>query len=290
MKILPLVQFIAVLAFAPLVSGVIAKVKNFLRMRRGQSVFQPYYNLAKLMGKGEVVSEAASWIFRAAPYVLFASALAGLLLVPLVIIGSDFSGDCLALIFVLSLGRFFMALAALDTASAFGGMGSSREMFISGLAEPAACMAFFAVSLHAKTTIIAQMGQAGFHFSSLGACVALFLVALAETSRIPIDNQETHLELTMIHEAMILEYSGKRLALIEVSSYIRQMIWFCLIGLLLFPAAGMAGMWAVIAGLAVVTACVEVSVAKMRLFRAMDYFGLVFVLSLLAAMGAVFGV
>ncbi|MGE5307532.1 MAG: respiratory chain complex I subunit 1 family protein [Deltaproteobacteria bacterium] len=283
-------QIAAVIMLSPLVSGVITKIKNDLRMRKGQGILQPYYNLAKLMGKDEVVSETASWIFKAAPFVIMASSLAGLFLVPLAVPARDFPGDCLALIFVLGLGRFFMALAALDTASSFGGMGSSREMFISSLAEPAACLAFFTAALPAKTTMIAWMGQGGFHVSALGACCALAMVAIAETSRIPVDNQETHLELTMIHEAMVLEYSGRRLALIEMSSYIRQMVWFSLIAWLVFPAAPAYLFPVKILAIAALVAVLEVSVAKMRLFRAADYFGFAFVLGLISAAAAIFGV
>ena len=290
MKMTAFLQLIAVIILAPLVSGIITRVKNNLRMRKGQGVFQPYYNLFKLSGKNEVISETASWIFTITPFVVFSSSLAGLSIVLLSFSGLDLFGDCLALIFVLGLGRFFLALAALDTAGSFGGMGSSREMFISSLAEPAACLAFFAIALKAKSTFIGQMGLAQGQLSTAGACAALFLVALAETSRIPIDNQETHLELTMIHEAMVLEYSGRRLAVIEFASYLKQMVWFSLIAYLLFPGASPAVFALAIAILALVTAVIEVSVAKMRLFRAVDYFGFAFVLSLLAAAGAIFGV
>ncbi len=283
-----LVSLAVTVALAPLVSGVITKIKNNLRMRRGQSVFQPYYNLAKLFGKEEVRSPAASWIFLVTPAVVFASSLTGLLLVPF---GRQVGalGDCLALIFVLALGRFFMALAALDTSSSFGGMGSSREMFISSLAEPAACMAFFAVAVASNTTAIGKMGQV-FHLSQLAACLALFLVAIAETSRIPVDNQETHLELTMIHEAMVLEYSGRRLALIELASHIKQMVWFGLIAYLLAPRAPAFVLPLEIAGFCVLMAVVEVSVAKMRLFRAVDYLGFGCVVALIGVAGAIAGV
>jgi len=282
-------QLFAALALAPLVSGIIAKVKNNLRTRKGQSVLQPYFNLAKQWGKDEVVSATASWIFRVAPLAFFSSSLAGLLLVLPAFSGTNAPGDCLALIFVLALGRFFMALAALDTGSFFGGMGSSREMFIAGLAEPTVCVAFFAVALQSGSTQFGQMGQA-FSLSRLGACLALFMVSLAETSRIPIDNQETHLELTMIHEAMVLEYSGRSLALIEYSSSVKQLVWFSLIAYLAFPSGSFAFLAAKIVGLAVLVAAIEVSVAKMRLFRAVDYFGFSFVAALLAAAGAIFGI
>ena len=290
MKAMVFLQLIALAILSPLVSGIITVAKNRLRMRRGQSVLQPYFNLMKFSGKSEVISSTASWIFGITPYVVFASSLAALSLVLFSFSGSNPFGDCLALIFVLGLGRFFLALAALDTGSSFGGMGSSREMFVSSLAEPAVCLAFFTIALKTKSTFIGQMGLAGGHLSQLGACAALFLVSLAETSRVPVDNQETHLELTMIHEAMVLEYSGRRLAVLEAASYLKQMVWLCLIGYLLFPAFPPAMFTAGIAALAALTAVIEVTVAKMRLFRVVDYFGFAFALGLLAAAGALFGV
>jgi formate hydrogenlyase subunit 4 len=290
MKTVLILQYLGIIGCAPMVSGVITRVKNNLRMRKGPGILQPYYNLAKLMSKGEVISETASWIFRVAPFAAFSSSAAGLFLVPLVVPGSNLFGDCLTLVFVFSFGRFFMALAALDTSSPFGGMGSSREMFISSLAEPAVCLAFFAAALHARSTLTGAMGWTGLHLSTAGACVSLLLVALAETSRIPVDNQETHLELTMIHEAMVLEYSGRRLAVIELASYIKQVVWFSLIGYLLFPASPAVFFPVKLFGIAVLVAFIEVAVAKMRLFRAVDYFGFAFVVSLLATVGAVLGV
>lgn len=279
-SIIFIIQLVSIIALAPLTSGFIAKIKNNLRMRRGQGVFQPYYNLAKLFAKEEVISENASWIFYAAPFIAFASSAAGLALIPW--------ADVLALIFVLSLGRFFMALAGLDTASAFGGMGSSREMFVASFAELSACLAFYALAARSGSTSIYALGSFGsVHASGVVAVVALIMVSLAETSRIPVDNQETHLELTMIHEAMALEYSGRRLALIELSAHIRQMIWFSLIGHILFPAMFYPVKIALIGGL---VAFIEVALAKMRLLRIVDYFGIASVLGLLAVIGAVMGI
>ncbi len=278
------------IAVSPLLSGLITKLKNNIRMRKGQSVFQPYYNLIKLFSKDEVISENASWIFRSAPFVVMASALAAALLVPVFIIAAPgrAMGDFLALIFIFSLGRFFLALSALDTGSSFGGMGASREMFISSLAEPVAILSVFAVSLRAGSTDISSLG--GVHavsISSVVAAIALLLVTMAETSRVPVDNQETHLELTMVHEAMVLEYSGRSLAIIEMASYIKQMVWFFLIAQVVFP--GFAALPAVIV-IAVAIALVEVSVAKMRLFRVMDFLGFAFVLGVVAIICAILGV
>ena len=298
-------QLLLFIVFAPFLSGLIAKIKNNIRMRKGQSIFQPYYNLIKLFGKGDVVSGTASWIFRAAPFVVFASTLAAAALIPVLIFSSpaNHMGDFLALIFIFALGRFFMALAALDTGSSFGGMGSSREMFISSLVEPALCLVVFAISLgFGSTDISAFSGMHAVPVSSLVAGIALFLIVIAETSRIPVDNQETHLELTMVHEAMVLEYSGRSLALIEMSSYVKQMIWFFLIAQIIFPIplpgfAGLTqlslwGLWylARIIIIAVIVALVEVSVAKMRLFRVVDFLGFAFVLGIIAVVCAIQGV
>ena len=289
-------QTLFLVLFAPLVSGIIKKIKNNLRMRIGAGVLQPYYNLAKLFAKEEVVSYNASWIFRVTPFIVLASSISALLLVPAFVsrISLNSMGDLLLIVFVLALGRFFLALAGLDTGSAFGGMGSSREMFISSLIEPVAVMSIFVVSLNAHSTnpqIISSMPVMA--FSSIIAATALFFVIIAETSRIPVDNQETHLELTMVHEAMVLEYSGRSLALIEMASYIKQIVFFSLIASVIFP-------WGISSGvsmnsffisigayclkitiLCVFISVIEVSVAKMRLFRVVDFASIAFVLSIL---------
>ena len=296
-----ILQLILFIGAAPLLSGIISKIKNNIRMRKGQGILQPYYNLGKLFSKGEVVSETASWIFRVAPFVVLASMLVSAMLIPVFILSSpaNYAGDFLALIFVFALGRFFLALAALDTGSSFGGMGASREMFISSLVEPAFCLAVFAVSLQfGSTDISAFSGMHAVSVSSIVAAITLFLVAIAESSRIPVDNQETHLELTMVHEAMVLEYSGGSLALIEMAAYIKQMILFFLIAQIVLPIGLPTGeiffwvLWylARIFIIAIAVALVEVSVAKMRLFRVADFLGLAFVLGVIAAVCAILGV
>ncbi len=306
MKILVIfIQLVFFILAAPLLSGLITKIKNNIRMRKGQSVFQPYYNLIKLFSKGEVVSETASWIFKAAPFVVFASTLTAAVLIPVFISAGPafYLGDFLALIFIFTLGRFFLSLAALDVGSAFGGMGSSREMFIASFVEPAVCLIAFSLSLQFGTTSIAAWS--GIHPLAVSSCVAataLFLLVLTETSRIPVDNQETHLELTMMHEAMVLEYSGKSLALIEMSSCIKQMIWFFLIAQIIFPIAAPAAgdtlqflswlSWytARIVIIAIAVALTEVSVAKMRLFRVIDFLEFALVLAVIATICAILGV
>ncbi|MFA5087591.1 MAG: NADH-quinone oxidoreductase subunit H [Candidatus Omnitrophota bacterium] len=303
--IIILAQIIVFTGIAPFLSGLITKIKNNIRMRQGPGVFQPYYNLLKLWGKGEVVSGTASWILRAAPFVVFASSLTAALLIPVFILASPLqcAGDFLALIFILALGRFFLALAALDTGSAFGGMGSSREMFISTLGEPAACLVIFSVSLQfGSTNISALSGVHAVSVASLAGAAALFLVAMAETARIPVDSQETHLELTMVHEAMVLEYSGRSLAMIEMASYLKQLVWFFLIAQIIFPIASPGGeslaqffswlAWYVarMMIIVIVVALSEVSLAKMRLFRVVDFLGFAFILAMVAAICAFLGI
>lgn len=286
------------IALAPLISGIITKIKNLLRFRKGPSIFQPYYDLIKYFGKDEVISEDSSWIFRATPYIVLSSTITALMLVPsLAVFGqTGFIGDFLTVIFLLALGRFFLALAGLDPATTFGGMGSSREMFISSLVEPVAMLAVMAVSLQAGTTDLSVMAQSQvITASTIIAFVSLFLVMLAETSRLPIDNQETHLELTMVHEAMVLEYSGRSLALLELASYLKQMIFFLILALLILPgfgsgwAAGLV-LLAKLLALAVTVAVVEVSLAKMRLFRVVDFLSFAGVLSVMAVIALVLGI
>jgi formate hydrogenlyase subunit 4 len=299
-----ILQIIFFIVSAPLLSGLITKIKNNLRMRKGQSVLQPYYNLAKLFSKDEVISETASWIFRVTPFVVLSSTLVASILIPVFIFTSLAYkiGDFFVLVFIFSLGRFFLALSALDTASFFGGIGASREMFISSLVEPALCMVILAVSLQfGSTDISAFSGVHAITVSSVVAALALLLITLAETSRIPVDNQETHLELTMVHEAMVLEYSGRSLALIEMASYIKQMVFFFLIAQIIFPI-GLSGsnlaqiiFWALwylarIGIIAFIVALVEVTVAKMRLFRVADFLGFAFVLGVIATVCAILGV
>lgn len=273
---------------APLVSGFIRKVKNTLRMRKGPSIFQPYYNLQKLFSKDEVISKNTSWIFYAAPVVYFAVSICALFLILLIWPNYSMENCVMILIaafFVSGLGRFFLALAGLDAASPFGGMGSSREMFISSFAEPTAFIAAF---------VLCMSGMGSFKASSLLAGAAVFMVTIAETSRIPVDNQETHLELTMVHEAMVLEYSGRSLALIESASHTKQIMFFTVLSWYLFPFAASGWReWVVfpakIAIIGLIIAIIEISVAKMRLFRVVDFLSFSFFIALLASIAAGLG-
>ena len=299
------IQILLVLALAPLLTGVVRKVKARLTRRRGASVFQPYRDLLRLLRKEAVIADNASWLFRATPYLLFASTWVAAGLVPTFAGGLEFSwaADLIALISLLGFGRFFLALAGMDIGTSFGGIGSSREMLIASLAEPAMMLTVFTVALVAGSTqlstIAATMSGTGVGLRvSLGmALVALIMVAIAENARIPIDNPSTHLELTMVHEAMVLEYSGRHLALIELSASLKLMLYMSLIACIFVPW-GMAAPGAALPALALgavaflvkigVGACLlglfETSVAKMRVFRAPEFLGAALMLGLLATL------
>jgi Formate hydrogenlyase subunit 4 len=283
--ILVIIQVALLIAISPLISGFIRKAKNNMRMRRGPGVLQPYFNLAKLFQKEEVVSKHTSWIFRITPYIVLASSIMAALLVPIFTstLYLNYMGDILLLIFVLALGRFFMALAGLDAGSSFGGMGSSREMFISSMIEPVILLSILVVSINAGSTSVAALS--GVHLIRLSAVIAAIAFSvgmIAETSRIPVDNQETHLELTMIHEAMVLEYSGRSLALIELASHIKQAVFFAILANVIMPWHGIGMFIVKILTIALFVSLLEVSIAKMRLFRVVDLASFSFVLAVVA--------
>jgi formate hydrogenlyase subunit 4 len=250
-----------------------------------------------------VISEHASWIFSCAPYVVFVTSLAAGLMTPMATAQAPLGlfGGVLALVGLLALGRFFMALGGLDPASAFGGMGSSREMTISALAEPAMMLAIFTLAIAAGSTdlsriVLASQGP-GWKFldpSHALAFTAMFIVLLAETGRLPVDNPATHLELTMIHEAMLLEYSGRYLALIEWGASVKQLVLMTLLANIFFPAGlaaettpaafamGLLWLAAKLLALAGAVALVETCSAKLRLFRVPDLLSAAFILAMLA--------
>lgn len=298
-----ILQTLLLLALAPLLTGCIRNWKAKLQNRRGAPIWQPYPDLVKFMRKDMVISEHASWIFRATPYVLFISTLLAGLLVPLVSAAAPLSlfGGALVFVGLLALGRFFLALGGLDAASAFGGMGSSREMTISAIAEPALMLAIFTVAITAGSTSLSQMLQAAqgptwklLNPAHVLAFAALFIVLLAETGRIPVDNPATHLELTMIHEAMLLEYSGRYLALIEWSAAVKQLVLFAVLANVFFPVGiatdlapgplALSGIWFVgkLLVLAGAVVLVETTNAKLRLFRVPDLLTASFILAALA--------
>jgi formate hydrogenlyase subunit 4 len=298
-----MLQTALLLTLAPFLSGCIKNWKAKLQNRRGPRVWQPYCDLAKFFRKDMVISEHASWLFSAMPFVLFLSTLLAGLMVPMVCVQAPLSlfGGALAIIGLLALGRFFLALAGLDPASAFGGMGSSREMTISAIAEPALMLAIFTVAITAGSTNLSEMLMAAqgptwrlLNPAHVLAFAALFIVLLAETGRIPVDNPATHLELTMIHEAMILEYSGRYLALIEWSASVKQLVLmallvnvFCPVGIAADLSAAALGLsfasfLAKLLLLAAAVVLVETTNAKLRLFRVPDLLSTAFILATLA--------
>lgn len=297
-----LAQTALLLLLAPLLSGLIKKGKARLQNRRGAPVWQPYLDLTKFLRKDMVVSEHASWIFHATPYVLLLTALSAGLMVPLVTVHAPLAqfGGALALVGLLALGRFFLALAGLDPGSAFGGMGSSREVTIAALAEPAMMLAIFTVATTAGSTNLSEIVLAGqgagwklFEPTHALAFGAMFIVLLAETGRVPVDNPATHLELTMIHEAMLLEYSGRYLALMEGSAALKQFVLMALLANLFFPvglaisatptalATGLLFLAAKLLVLAGAVVLVEFTNAKLRLFRVPDLLSVAFMLATL---------
>ena len=294
-------QTAAFVAAAPLLAGWVKRVKCHMQNRAAPSLLQPYRDIAKLMRKDMVIADNASWLFRWTPYVVFGAMLLAATAVPLVALGlpTGAIADVIVIVGFFALARFFTALAGLDIGTAFGGMGSSREMTIAALAEPAMLMAVFTLSMTATSTnlftAVQHVLDAGLVLrpSFLFALAGLAMVAVAETGRVPVDNPATHLELTMIHEAMILEYSGRYLALIEWASQIKLMIYAVLIANIFFPwgiareltpqalALGVAAIAAKLAGLAVLLVVWETVLAKMRLFRVPQFLGFAFLLSLL---------
>jgi formate hydrogenlyase subunit 4 len=298
-----LVQFVLLLAIAPLVSGFIKTMKARLQTRRGPGVLQPYRDLYKLLRKGVVIPETASWLFTVTPYVVFlTTALAGLM-IPMVSTDAPLGlfGGVLAVIYLLALGRFSLALGGLDAGSPFGGLGSSREMTISALAEPAMMLAVFTVAIGANSTSLSEVARVAvgqeWRFlapSQMLAAAAMCMVLIAETGRIPVDNPATHLELTMIHEAMILEYSGPNLALIEWGASIKQLLLMTLLINSFWPFGLQAG-WSLagvvtslgylllkLALLSCAVVVLETTNAKMRLFRVPEMLAVAFTLGALA--------
>ncbi|CAG0951783.1 Formate hydrogenlyase subunit 4 [Methanosarcinales archaeon] len=302
-------QIFIIIALAPLLSGIMKKVKAFFQIRKGPRILQPYYDIIKLLQKDSVVSTNVSWIFHAAPIVSFVAVLAAGLLIPIYItqLSLGFAGDLIAVIYLFALARFFTALASLDAGSSFGGMGGSREMFIASLVEPALMLSIFAVALNVGSTNLGFISQtvSGMGFDAMSpyqilAFVALFIIAIAETGRIPVDNPATHLELTMIHEAMILEYSGKQLAIVELGAMIKQLLIFSLLANIFFPwgiATQGAGAAEYVLALliflikiiiiGITMAVVETSTAKWRLFRLPELMSISLMLSFLAIVAVI---
>jgi len=300
-------QVILLLLAAPLVRGVIARIKARIQNRQGASLFRPYQDLLKLFRKEDLVPETASYLFRLAPVVVFAATIAALLFIPVLHDSALLatSGDFIVIVYLFALSRFLLMLGGMDGGSAFGGMGGSREALVSTLAEAPLLLGLLAMSVIAHGSSISGMAHWSLQqnlsqFTAIHALafVALALVAIAETGRIPVDNPTTHLELTMIHGAMVLEYSGPSLALIEWASAVKlTAISTLLIGL--FAPWGMTGdgsVGAVVVAvlafaakmliIAVSIAVIESAVAKLRMYLVHDFLGVASALALLAVVFA----
>lgn len=281
---LNIVQALLLLAFAPLIAGIINKVKAFLQKRQGASVLQEYFDLAKWWKKPTIFTPYTSIIFVVAPAVYFITSFLAAYMVPGFLAGQISISDAFIFVYILALGRFFMCLASMDAATAFGGMGGSREVYVSVLVEPAVMLAILINSLRYHSTTLSGMvidyDGAYFTVSAALACVAFFLVILAENSRLPVDNPDTHLELTMIHEGMTLEYSGPLLTLIHLGSMLKVMVFLTLFGALYLPLAVPLAV-KILFG-AVLIGLVEILNNKMRLFKVRVYMGAAIVLLLLA--------
>jgi formate hydrogenlyase subunit 4 len=301
-------QLLVVALGAPLLVGVLRTLKARLVGRRGPRPWQPYADLRKLLGKEAVVSTTTSWVFRATPFVLVATILVSALIVPVLVARPPlaFAGNIILLVYLFMLATFFLALAGLDAGSAFGGMGASREVAVAALAEPTIIVAVLALALRADTIdlgrIVERFGREPWLAANpahLLAFAAFFIVMLAETGRLPVDNPATHLELTMIHEAMVLEYSGRYLALVEWASAMKFFLFMTLLANLFVPwgLASSAGPGSILLGLtalggklAVLTAAVavlETSVAKLRLFRVPELLAGSFALAFLSLMAVI---
>jgi formate hydrogenlyase subunit 4 len=300
-----LVQMTVILAVSPLLTGLVRKVKARLQRRRGASLIQPYRDLRRLLGKEAVIAENASWLFRVAPYFVFATTWVAAALVPTFAANLMFSwsGDLIAITALLGSARFALALAGMDIGTSFGGIGASREMMIASLAEPAMLMLVFAVALIVGSTQLSTIaetmlnGHVGLRVSLAMALIALLIVALAENGRVPVDNPATHLELTMVHEAMVLEYSGRHLAMIELASALKLTLYIAMIACVFLPV-GMANgptqpmadalggtVWLgkmAVGGIALGIA--ETTVAKMRVFRVPNFLGAALMLGLLGVL------
>lgn len=300
-------QALLYIALGPLLVGWVRKVKARLQNRRGASLWQPYSDLRKLLFKEARVAHTASPLFRAAPYIVFVTTWIATTTVPLIAaeLPTAALADIIVLVGLLALARFFLALAGMDVGTAFGGMGASREMLVAALAEPAMLLAIFTLAMNAHSTnlssVISHQLNTGLALqpSVLFALAGLLLVAIAETGRIPVDNPSTHLELTMIHEAMILEYSGRHLAMMEWASQVKLVLYGTLIANVFFPwgiarsfeptalGIGLLSVLVKLFALGAALAVAEHVLAKMRLFRVPAFLNLAMLLALLGLLSHV---
>jgi formate hydrogenlyase subunit 4 len=300
-----LVQTGLLVLLGPLVTGFIQKLKARLQCRQGASLWQPYRDLAKLLRKGTVQSDSASSFFTAIPVLVLAATVTAATLLPVLWAptGSRLPrfGDAILLVALLALARFLCAIGALDAGGAFGGMGASREMTVGLLVEPALMMAIFSVAVAGGTTDLGDLAARRGTLEALSwrapdllALVAMLMLALAETGRIPVDNPDTHLELTMLHEGMLLEHSGPGLACIVLATHSKQLVILTLVSTLFFPLGlargptpletllALAAFLIKVVALATFLGLVESSYAKLRFFRVPQFLGLGLVCAFLA--------
>lgn len=298
-------QLLTVLLLAPLVRGVLARLEERIQSRRGPSVWQPYFDLWKLLHKDEVVSTQGTWILRFAPYAYFAAPLLVTLLIPVLTaypLFMAFMGDMVAAGFILAGGAFFLALAAIDAGNVYGPMGTSRTRMVSSLVEPIFMIVFFSVSFAANSTIPyvvqAQWVRSPAQFFSpthVLLVAAFVMIILAETGRIPVDNPSGHFELAMIDESKTLEFSGRSAALLKWGGQMKSMVlYLVLLNVLLAPwgLATTTSLTAVLlaiplvalklSAMLLVLAFIETSFAKLRLFRIEDYLTVAFVVAVVA--------
>ncbi len=302
--LLELLQLALPVGLAPLLSGLVRKLKARLNGRIGPGLLQPYRDLSRLLRKEVVLAPNASWLFRTSPYLIFAAIWLAAAIVPTFATGLLLSrtADLIALVALLGTARFALALAGMDVGTGFGGIGASREMMIASLAEPAMLMVTFTVALVVRSTSLQHIAEyllthdVGIRISLLLGVLSLLIVAIAENARIPVDNPATHLELTMVHEAMVLEYSGRHLALIEGAAMVKLLLYVSLVAAIFFPwglatdiddaralAVGLGSYVLKLALAGVALAFLETSIAKMRVFRLAELLGGALLLGLLAA-------
>lgn len=303
--VVQVIQVLLVVVLAPLLVGYTRKIRARLLRHRGPPLLQPYRDLLRLIHKEAVVADTASWLFRVAPYLIFSAIWVAATVVPTFAVELAFgrSADLIVIVALLGTARFFLALAGLDVGTSFGGIGSSREMMIAALAEPAMLMLVFTLSLLAGSTQLSSVvvfmtgPDVGVRISLALSLFGLILVGIAESGRIPVDNPATHLELTMVHEAMVLEYSGRHLAMIDLAASLKLLVYLSLIAAIFAPwgmAAEGSGIGAHVAGVAVYVAKLaagglalavfEASVAKMRVFRVSQFLGMALMLGLLGTL------
>lgn len=306
-----LLQVLVVLLFAPLTAGVLARMKEIVQSKRGPSVFQPYRDLWKLFHKNEIVSMESSWIFRFTPYILFVTPIFVALLIPVLTsypLFFAFMGDMLGVGFVLALGGFFATLAAVDAANPFGAIGASRTRMVGFLAEPVFMIVFFTISFVAGSTIPYIVQQAWvtplanfFAPSHVLLMLAFLMLILAEGGRIPVDNPTGHFELAMIDESKYLEYSGRGLALVKWGGQMKLFVLLCIFLNVLVMPWGLANEQTLgsvllaiplvlfkICGLLLVLVVIESSLAKLRLFRIVEFLGAAFITAVAAMIIQVF--